>query len=42
MVIMDAAHSTTPSIVQGANIGLEDAAEIGKLLRDALADGSNK
>ena len=37
IVLGDAAHSMTPSLGQGANVGLEDAAEIGYLLRKALA-----
>eukprot|EP00581_Thalassiosira_minuscula_P014087 CAMPEP_0183718706 /NCGR_PEP_ID=MMETSP0737-20130205/11893_1 /TAXON_ID=385413 /ORGANISM="Thalassiosira miniscula, Strain CCMP1093" /LENGTH=478 /DNA_ID=CAMNT_0025948315 /DNA_START=85 /DNA_END=1521 /DNA_ORIENTATION=+ len=42
VVIGDAAHSMTPSLGQGANIGLEDAAEIGYLLRDDLGGKSNR
>lgn len=42
VVIGDAAHSMTPSLGQGANVGLEDAAEIGYLLRQSPASGGDE
>ena len=40
VVVGDAAHGMTPSLGQGTNVGLEDAAELGYLLGGALADGA--
>ena len=43
VVLGDAAHSMTPSIGRGANVGLEDAAEISNILIETLGtdDGNN-